>query len=243
MEDKSLNRVDENHVLFFEFLVVAAVVAFAPTLGFVSVSVIAVVLVNDIGLNNDENEGDGDKGGEIGVTDNVLASDKDVKVLDDVDVDKNIVKDETGDDDDERQDCDSSNAGVIVDIRNVIDGIDKKADLNGDQDETDRRYGDKTGDDDDIDADNDDTAVAAADDDCDGSDDDDDDDDDDVIGKVIVIVTFLRSGFVSVTSMSFITIDLELVIVVDFPIVPFSDDATTALTKVDVIVSKSEGKV
>lgn len=200
---------------------------------------IAVVLVNDIGLDNDENEGDGDKGDETGVTDNVLASDKDVKVLDDVDVDKNIVKDETGDDDDEREDCDSSNAGVIVDIRNVIDGIDKKADLNGDQDETDRRYGDKTGDDDDIDADNDDTAVTAADDDCDCS----DDDDDDVIGKVIVIVTFLRSGFVSVTSMSFITIDLELVIVVDFPIVPFSDDATTALTNVEVIVSKSEGKV
>ena len=45
------------------------------------------------------------------------------------------------------------------------------------------------------------------------------------------------------TSMSFITIDLELVIVVDFPIVPSSDDATTALTNVDVIVSKSEGKV
>ena len=240
MEDKRLNRVDENHVLFFEFLVVAAVVAFAPTIGFVSVSVIAVVLVNDIGLDDDENEGDGDKGDETGVTDNVLASDKDVKVLDDVDVGKNIVKDDTGDDDDEREDCDSSNAGVIVDIRNVIDGIDKKADLNGDQDETDRRYGDKTGDDDDIDADNDDTAVAAPDDDCDGS---DDDDDDDVIGKVIVIVTFLRSGFVFVTSMWFITIDLELVMVVDFPIVPFSDDATTALTKVDVIVSKSEGKV
>ena len=240
MEDKRLNRVDENHLLFFEFVVVAAVVPFAPTLGFASVSVIAVVLVDDIGLDDDDNERDGDKGDETGVTENVLASDKDVRVLDDVGVDKNMVKDETGDDDDEREDCDSSNAGVIVDIRYIIDGIDKKVDFNGDEDETERRYGDKTADDDDIDAGNDDTAVAAADDDCDGS---DDDDDDDVIGKVIVIVTFLRSGFVSVTSMSFITIDLELVIVVDFPIVPFSDDATTALTNVDVIVSKSEGKV
>ena len=239
MDDKRLNRVDENHVLFSEFLVVAAVVAFAPTLGLVSVSVNAVVLVDDIGLDDDDNEDDGDKGDETGVTDNVLASDKDVKVLDDVDADKNIVKDETRDDDDKREDCDSSNAGVIVDIRNVIDGIDKKADFKGDEDETDRRYGDKTGDDDDMDADNDDTALAAADDDCDGN---EDDDDDDVIGKVIVIVTFLRSGFVSVTSMSFITIDLELVIV-DFPIIPFSDDATTALTNVDVIVPKLEGKV
>lgn len=237
MEDIRLNRVDENHVLFFEFVVVAAVVPFAPTLGFASVSVIAVVLVDDIGLDDDDNERDGDKGDETGVTDNVLASDKDVKVLDDVGVDKNMVKDETGDDDDEKEDCDSSNAGVIVDIRYIIDGIDKKVDFNGDEDETERRYGDKTADDDDIDAGNDDTAVAAADDDCDGS---DDDDDDDVIGKVIVIVTFLRSGFVSVTSMSFITIDLELVIVVDFPIVPFSDDATTALTNVDVIVSSSQ---
>lgn len=237
MEDIRLNRVDENHVLFFEFVVVAAVVPFAPTLGFASVSVIAVVLVDDIGLDDDDNERDGDKGDETGVTENVLASDKDVRVLDDVGVDKNMVKDETGDDDDEREDCDSSNAGVIVDIRYIIDGIDKKVDFKGDEDETERRYGDKTADDDDIDAGNDDTAVAAADDDCDGS---DDDDDDDVIGKVIVIVTFLRSGFVSVTSMSFITIDLELVIVVDFPIVPFSDDATTALTNVDVIVSSSQ---
>ena len=205
---------------------------------------IAVVLVDDIGLDDDNNEGEGDKGDETGVADNVLASDKDLEVLDGVDVDKSIVKEETGDDDDEREDCDSSNAGVIVDIKNVIDGIDKKGDFNGDEDETDRRYVDKTGDDDDMDADNDDTALAAADDDCDDNDDDDDDDDDDdVIGKVIVIVTFLRSGFVSVTSMSFITISLELVIVVDFPILPFSDDATTALTNVDVIVSKSEGKV
>ena len=139
MEDKRLNRVDENHVLFFEFVVVAAVVPFAPTLGFASVSVIAIVLVDDIGLDDDDNERDGDKGDETGVTDNVLASDKDVKVLDDVGVDKNMVKDETGDDDDEREDCDSSNAGVIVDIRNVIDGIDKKVDFNGDEDETDRR--------------------------------------------------------------------------------------------------------
>lgn len=242
MEDKRLNRVDENHVLLFEFLVVAAVVAFAPTLGFVSVSVIAVVLVDDIGLDDDDNEGDGDKGDETGVTDNVLASGKDLEVLDDVDVDKNNVKDEAGDDDDEREDCDSSIDGVIVDIRNVIDGIDEKADFNGDEDESDRRYVDKTGDDDDMDADNDDTALAAAEDDCDGNE-DDDDDDDDVIGKVIVIVTFLRSGFVSVTSMSFITINLELVIVVDFPILSFSDDTTTAFTNVDVIVSKSEGKL
>ena len=153
-------------VLFFEFLVVAAVVAFAPTLGFARVSVIAVVLVDDVGLDDDDNEGDGDKGDETGVADNVVASDKDLEVLDDADVD----------------DCDGSD-----------------------------------GDDDDV---------------------DDDDDDDDVIGNIIVIVTFLRSGFFSVISISFITIDLELVIVVDFPIVPFSDEATTALTNVDVIVSK-----